>query len=104
MTPLRSILTTALAGIRRRRSAERTFRKANKLYQSGSFPEAVAAYREVLTVTPHRPVALFNLGLALYKSGEKAAGREQWKLVLELTDGKNAYLHEQAEIMLRQFG
>ena len=79
------------------------FFRANSVYRSGNFERAAAMYREVLQYQPARAVAHFNLGLALYKSGERRSARTEWELALELSDGTNAYLHEQAKIMLRQF-
>jgi tetratricopeptide (TPR) repeat protein len=77
--------------------------RGNKAYQRGENVEAAALYREALVLRPDIAVTLFNLGLALYKNGERRAAREQWERVLELTEDRNPYLHEQAEIMLRQF-
>jgi tetratricopeptide (TPR) repeat protein len=74
------------------------------LYKQGRFADSIPLYRESLELRPNQPVVHFNLGLALYKSGKKREGRAEWQSVLELTDGKKPYLHEQASIMLRQFG
>lgn len=79
------------------------FYRGNKLYQAGSFADAVILYRETLQYQPDRAVVHFNLGLALYKGGERRAAREEWERVMELSSAKNKYLHEQAQIMLRQF-
>jgi len=78
-------------------------RQANVLYQKGSFSEAVEIYRQAVDIEPTRPVLRFNLGLALYKSGKKREGRAEWEQVRDLARGSNAYMVEQAEIMLRQF-
>jgi TolA-binding protein len=101
---LRLIIGQLLADIEKRRVAQRQFKLGNRLYQAGEFTGAITAYRAVLADYPDRPVAVFNLGLALYKNGEKAAARVEWKNVLRLTEGSNPYLREQAQIMLRQFG
>ncbi len=79
------------------------FLRANAVYRSGNFDLAASMYREVLQLQPTRAVAHFNLGLALYKGGERRLARKEWEQALELSDGTNAYLHEQAKIMLRQF-
>jgi len=78
-------------------------RQANALYQKGNFGESVDIYRQAVDIEPTRPVLRFNLGLALYKSGKKREGRAEWEQVRELARGNNAYMVEQAEIMLRQF-
>jgi Flp pilus assembly protein TadD len=79
------------------------FFRANAVYRSGNFDRAAVMYQEVLQYQPDRAVAHFNLGLALYKGGERRSARKEWEQALELSDGTNAYLHEQAKIMLRQF-
>ena len=79
------------------------FSQANRFYRAGKFDDAVATYQSALQFQTGRPVAPFNLGLALYKSGERRAARSEWEYVLELTESKDPYLHEQASIMLRQF-
>jgi len=79
------------------------FYHANGLYKAGDFAGAVKEYREVLEYQPNRAVAHFNLGLALYKTGERRLARKEWECVLELSASTNKYLHEQAQIMLRQF-
>ena len=79
------------------------FYRANGLYKRGSFASAVTEYRESLQYQPNRAVAHFNLGLALYKTGERRLARKEWEYVLELSASKNNYLYEQAQIMLRQF-
>jgi len=92
-----------LAGFHRRRQANRLLRAANALYQSASFAEAVALYQQAVDCEPDRAVLRYNLGLALYKSGRKREGRAEWERTRELAAGKNAYLVEQVEILLRQF-
>lgn len=78
-------------------------RQANVLYQKSEFAEAAEIYRQAVDVEPGRLVTRFNLGLALYKSGRKREGRAEWETVRTQAQGKNAYMVEQAEIMLRQF-
>ena len=79
-------------------------REANVYYQKGSFQEAVVLYREAVETEPDRPVLRINLGLALYKGGSKREGRAEWETARDLAQGKNAYMVEQVEILLRQFG
>lgn len=90
--------------VRRRRESNGHLKRANALYQATEFTAAAEHYRAAVEYEPDRAVLRYNLGLALYKSGERAAGREEWKRVVELSEGKNAYLAEQARILLRQFG
>jgi Flp pilus assembly protein TadD len=90
--------------VRRRRESGRLLRRGNKLYQRGDLAAAAQSYREAVTCDPHRAVLRFNLGLVLYKLGEKAAARAEWQTALDLTEGKSPYLAEQCRIMLRQFG
>ena len=78
-------------------------RQANPLYQKGSFAEAIELYRQAVETEPDRPVLRLNLGLALYKGGRKRDGRAEWERARELAQGKNAYMVEQLEILLRQF-
>ena len=94
----------ALAGFRRRRLASRLLRIANRLYQKADFAEAAVAYQQAVDVEPDRAVLRYNLGLALYKGGKKREGRAEWERARELAQGKNVYLVEQVEILLRQFG
>lgn len=99
------IFGTWIEAARRRRESSRFLREGNRLYQKGDFEQAAAAYRSGVDVDPDRLVLRFNLGLALYKGGRKADGREEWKRVLEgARKAENAYMAEQTEIMLRQFG
>ena len=100
---LARIIAPLLDNFHRRRRANGLMRQANAFYQKGSFSEAAEIYRQAVNVEPNRAVLRFNLGLALYKSGRKREGRAEWEQVRELAKGTNAYMLEQAEIMLRQF-
>jgi tetratricopeptide (TPR) repeat protein len=79
-------------------------RRGRRLYANGQFAEAADAYQAALSKAGDRPLTLLNFGLALYKDNRKQEARAAWKRALELTSGRNAYLTEQIEILLRQFG
>ncbi|MBI2949912.1 MAG: hypothetical protein HYY23_19950 [Verrucomicrobia bacterium] len=53
--------------------APRSFEQANKLYEESKFREAAKAYRALVQQGRASPALFFNLGNALFKSGE--AGR-----------------------------
>lgn len=98
------LLTNLFASLERRRAAHAHERRGQGCYQSGEFEAAVTEYQAALTLVPDRPVTYFNLGLALYKAQRKTDARRAWEMALALSEGHNAYLEEQARIMLRQFG
>ncbi len=54
------------------------------------FAEAIAAFQESLRINPAQPTTRLNLGLALYGSGERLAGRLEWREVLRMGDPKAA--------------
>lgn len=89
--------------IRRRMHAYVVSNSGNRLYQQTDYSGAIECYRDSLLSVPDAAVVRFNLGLALYKNGERRDARTEWERVLELTEYRNPYLHEQCEIMLRQF-
>ena len=47
-------------------------------------PQAVAAYRKALAVTPSEPALLVNLGLALADAGDLAAAEQAYRLALRV--------------------
>ena len=98
------LFSNLFAVLSRRRAARAHERRGNALYQNGQFEAAAADYQAALELAPDRPLTLFNLGLALYKSNHKIEARRAWETALALTEGRNAYLEEQTRIMLRQFG
>ena len=98
------LLSNLFAALSRRRQARAHARRGNGLYQRGDFEGAVAEYQEALRLAPDLPLTLFNLGLALYKTGRKGEARKSWEEALALSEGRNDYLAEQTRIMLRQFG
>ena len=79
-------------------------RQGIRLYQQGRFQDAAAEYRAALALGDNDPLTHYNLGLALYKAGQKARAREHWQTALSLSEGGNPYLAEQVQIVLRQFG
>lgn len=79
-------------------------RRADKLFHQGYFDAAADAYTDALALRPALAVVRLNLGLALYKSGHKRQGREEWQTVLVQVEGRDDYLAEQVQILLRQFG
>ncbi len=97
-------LSNLFASLGRCRAARAHEQRGNALYQNGEFDAAASDYQAALELDPDRPLTLFNLGLALYKSGHKMEARRAWETALALTEGRNAYLEEQTRIMLRQFG
>jgi len=98
------LLSNLFAALGRRRQSLAHERRGNGLYQRGEFEAAIVEYRAALDLDPERPLTHFNLGLALYKSNHKTDARRAWEATLALAGGNNAYLEEQARIMLRQFG
>ena len=90
--------------IRGRLFAREQEKRGRRLYADGRFAEAAEAYQAALGTAGDRPLTLLNFGLALYKDNRKQEARAAWKRALELTAGRNAYLTEQIEILLRQFG
>lgn len=98
-----SIFAALTAAWKDKQAAGKRFRAGNRFYQQGKFEDAVREYSEAVTLAPALPLARINLGLALYKSGRKREGREQWQHALALVEGKNSYLTEQVKILLRQF-
>src|SRR5262249_25003002 len=56
------------------------------LLQERGFPEAIAAFRKALATDPHNGTALYNLGLALTRSGQAEEGQrvlEQFRVLRE---------------------
>jgi len=98
------LFSNLFASLERRRKARAHERRGNGLYGKGEFEAAIIEYEAALTFDPERPLALFNLGLALYKAHRKADARRAWETALALVAGQNPYLEEQVKIMLRQFG
>jgi len=86
------------------RKARACERQAKAHYDKGRWAEAAAAYREAVALRPQRAVLYLNLGLALYKSGQKYPARDEWKRGLALAEERQPYLAEQFAILLRQFG
>lgn len=98
------LFSSLFATLGRRRLARAHERRGSDLYQSGEFEAAAMEYRAALGLDPDRALTHFNLGLALYKGNQKTEARRAWEEALALAEGRNAYLEEQARIMLRQFG
>ncbi|MGO8671586.1 MAG: tetratricopeptide repeat protein [Capsulimonadaceae bacterium] len=97
-------LSEQVASATRRMRCWRCLLRGNRLYKQGDFVEAADAYREALEYDPLRVVVRMNLGLSLYKLGDRPHARQEWLAARELCRGNQAYLAEQLEIMLRQFG
>ncbi len=98
------LLSNLFASLGRRRAARAHERRGQGLYQNGAFDAAIGEYEDALALAPDNPLTHFNLGLALYKAHRKTDARCAWEAALSLSEGHNAYLEEQARIMLRQFG
>lgn len=98
------LLSNLFASLGRRRAARAHERRGQGFYQSGAFEAAIGEYEAALELDPDNPLTHFNRGLALYKAQRKADARRSWEMALSLSEGHNAYLEEQARIMLRQFG
>src|SRR5580658_99234 len=80
--------------VRRRRESGRLLHRGNILYQRGELAAAADTYREAIQCDPERAVVRFNLGLVLYKLGEKTAARAEWQTALDLSEAKSPYLAE----------
>jgi tetratricopeptide (TPR) repeat protein len=101
---MRQVLSEWLNGQRSRRKAGAQARLGGTLYERGDLTAAIDAYRQSLAHDPDRPLVLYNMGLALYKARRTAEAREAWTAALALAEGRNSYLEEQIQILLRQFG
>jgi len=60
------------------------FEQANKLYEQGKFPEAAAAYAKMISDGNAAPALYFNLGNALFKSGEIGRAILNYRLAEQL--------------------
>ncbi|HWD19414.1 MAG TPA: BatD family protein [Verrucomicrobiae bacterium] len=67
--PLAVFLLIALAGSASAQPASDKFSQANKLYEEAKYPEAAAAYQQLLHDGIRSVAVLFNLGNAQYKAG-----------------------------------
>lgn len=75
-------------------------RAAQSLQQQGRFPEAIAAYRELLNLQPNAPFLLANLATCLRQTGELAMALAAFENALQLApdaapiwfNAANAYL------------
>jgi tetratricopeptide (TPR) repeat protein len=101
---MKYLFTEWTAVIRRYLRSREQERRAARLYGDEKFAEAAACYQSALNYAGERPLTLINYGLALYKDHRKQEARAAWERALEMTAGRNAYLAEQIEILLRQFG
>lgn len=61
------------------------FDRANKLYEQGKFPEAVAAYEALARSGIQRASLWFNLGNAAYKAGEMGRAIAAYRMAERLT-------------------
>jgi Ca-activated chloride channel family protein len=63
-------LVFLLAGIPALSNAQTAWQEGDKLYRSGKFSEAAAAYKKALSDTAAQRAAGYNLGNALYRAGK----------------------------------
>lgn len=64
------LVLVALSPLAVAQDAATTFDAANRLYEQGNYMEAVAAYEQMLAGGQTSPAVYFNLGNALFKSGQ----------------------------------
>src|SRR5881396_3448439 len=60
------------------------FEQANRLYEQGQFPEAAAAYQKIIVNGQVSPALYFNLGNALFKSGQIGRAILNYRLAEQL--------------------
>ncbi len=60
------------------------FEHANKLYEQGKFAEASAAYQKLVDLERVSPAVYFNLGNALFKSGQVGRAIVDYRLAAQL--------------------
>ncbi len=58
------------------------------------FKQALAAYQEADALAPNQPVVQLNMGLVLYRLGQRVEARRLWKKVLTMGDPVPAMLAE----------
>lgn len=63
--------------------------KGNEAYRAGQFDRAAESYRNALMIAPQNTTALFNLGNALYKSGDKEQAEKIFTEIIESSPEKN---------------
>lgn len=66
-------------------SDEKAIRKGNRQYKSGNYEEAIANYREALTIRPNNAKAQFNLGDVYYAKQSYDTAYTEFQKVLELS-------------------
>jgi tetratricopeptide (TPR) repeat protein len=66
-------------------AAPADFEQANRFYEQGRFPEAVAAYTEVISSGKSTAHTWFNLGNAAYKSGQLGRSIAAYRMAERLT-------------------
>jgi tetratricopeptide (TPR) repeat protein len=74
------------------------FDQAVQLHQSGKFPEAEAAYKQILAQQPNNADALHMLGLLYFQAGQPAPGVELITRALQLTPQNAAAYSNLGEI------
>ena len=68
---------------------EAYFNLGNIHHDLGRYPEALAAYRDALTINPAYPEAHFYLAVTLEKLGRSADARPHWRQYRDLApDGE----------------
>jgi tetratricopeptide (TPR) repeat protein len=60
-------------------SVEQIFETGNQFMEQRKFTEALAQFRQALTLTPDDPAILFNAGLAAFSIKEYQAAAEYWQ-------------------------
>jgi uncharacterized protein YgiM (DUF1202 family) len=66
-------------------NASAEFDQANKLYEQGKFPEAVAAYEAITARGVSTPSLWFNLGNAAYKAGQMGRAVASYRMAERFT-------------------
>ena len=79
-------------------------KRGAKLYGQSQFSAAADAYLRATDLRPNRVLNYYNLGMSLYKAGDRKRAREVWQRGLAIAEGRNAYIEEQLRMVLRQFG
>jgi Tfp pilus assembly protein PilF len=65
-------------------ASDQVYQSALKLYQEQNFAEAEKLFNEFLIAEPHNKFALYNWGLASYKTGQKGKALAAWRRALNI--------------------
>ncbi len=70
-------------------NADKTIRKANKLYQDQKYTEAETKYDEALDIDPNSEKSIFNQGNAYYKQERFDEALQNFEMTAEMLDDPN---------------